>query len=436
MNGPTAAEKRAGLRHGLTILPAYNRTEVRVIPREWSVKRLADIGRIVRGASPRPAGDPKYFNGTFIPWLTVAAVTNIPDWTLRVTETLGFLTQDGANLSRTLEQGTVIIANSGATLGVAKILGIKSCANDGIAAIVNQREGDKRFVCYCLNSLTGYLRKVVATGNGQPNLNTALIGNITIPIPPAPEQRAIAAALSDVDAQIGTLDKLIAKKRAIKLAAMQLLLTGTRRLPRFDRGWDIKRIGEFTDCTAGGTPSTSIPAYWGGSNRWMSSGELNLKIVAEVEGRITDQGLRNSSAKMLPANCVLIGLAGQGKTRGTVAINKVPLSTNQSIAAVYPNSSFCSEYLYYNLDMRYDELRGMSTGEGGRGGLNLKVIGSIPVPFPELQEQCAIASALSDMDTEIAALEQRREKTKAIKQGMMQALLTGRVRLVNREASA
>lgn len=268
--------------------------------------------------------------------------------------------------------------------------------------------------------------------SGIPGVNRNDLHRVEVRIPPPAEQRIIAAALSDVDLLIDTLDSLIAKKRAIKLAAMQRLLSGRTRLPGFKSNWGTKRIGEFTECTAGGTPSTSTPAYWGGDNRWMSSGELNMKIVTEVEGRITDMGLHNSNAKMLPENCVLIGLAGQGKTRGTVVINRIPLSTNQSIAAVYPNPSFCSEYLYYNLDTRYDELRSMSKGDGGRGGLNLKIIRCIAVPFPELMEQRAIASVLFDMDAEIMALENHRDKIKSIKQGMAQALLTGRIRLATR----
>ena len=236
-----------------------------------------------------------------------------------------------------------------------------------------------------------------------------------------------------MDGLLAALEALIAKKRAVKQAAMQQLLTGKSRLPGFSGTWETKRIGDFTDCTAGGTPSTLISEYWGGTIRWMNSGELNNKIVHDVEGRITERGLRESSTKTVPPRCVLVGLAGQGKTRGTVAINMVELCTNQSIAAIYPSESFVSEYLYYNLDARYEELRGMSTGDGGRGGLNLQIILSIVVPFPHVDEQTAIAAVLSDMDAEIAALERRRDKTRVVKQGMMQQLLTGRVRLVKSE---
>ncbi|MCY3003122.1 MAG: restriction endonuclease subunit S, partial [Planctomycetota bacterium] len=264
----------------------------------------------------------------------------------------------------------------------------------------------------------------------QVNFENMALLEAPIRIPGIEEQSAIAEALSDVDGLLSGLDRLIAKKRNLKQAAMQQLLTGQTRLPGFHGEWEVKKVGEFADCTAGGTPSTRIASYWGGSIRWMSSGELNLKRVDEVEGRITEAGLHNSSATMLPAKCVLIGLAGQGKTRGTVAMNFVELCTNQSIAAVLPSSAFVPEYLYYNLDARYEELREMSTGAGGRGGLNLTIIKSVGVPFPTRPEQTAIAEVLTEMDAELAALEQRREKTRALKQAMMQELLTGRTRLV------
>ena len=198
---------------------------------------------------------------------------------------------------------------------------------------------------------------------------------------------------------------------------------------RFSGEWEIKRLGDFADCVAGGTPSTVNKEYWGGVIRWMSSSELNDKIIQDVEKRITERGLRESNTKIIPPRCVLIGLAGQGKTRGTVAINLVEICTNQSIAAIYPNEYFVPEYLYYNLDARYHELRGMSTGDGGRGGLNLQIIQSISVPFPEIAEQRAIAEVLSDVDRLLVTLEVLIAKKRAIKQATMQQLLTGKTRL-------
>lgn len=193
--------------------------------------------------------------------------------------------------------------------------------------------------------------------------------------------------------------------------------------------WEVKRLGDVTRIHAGGTPSTLFEAYWNGNIRWMNSGELNLKRVYEVEGRITELGLNNSSTHLIPKGCVLIGLAGQGKTRGTAAINYVDLCTNQSIAAIFPSDFHNSDFLYHVMDNKYQELRELSDGGGGRGGLNLKILNDIQIPLPPLPEQQRIAKALSDVDALISTTEKLLQKKRNIKQGTMQELLTGKKRL-------
>lgn len=193
--------------------------------------------------------------------------------------------------------------------------------------------------------------------------------------------------------------------------------------------WEVKRLGDVTRIQAGGTPSTLFEAYWNGNIRWMNSGELNLKRVYEVEGRITELGLNNSSTHLIPKGCVLIGLAGQGKTRGTAAINYVDLCTNQSIAAIFPSDFHNSDFLYHVMDNKYQELRELSDGGGGRGGLNLKILNDIQIPLPPLPEQQRIAKALSDVDALISTTEKLLQKKRNIKQGTMQELLTGKKRL-------
>ena len=208
----------------------YKQTDVGLIPEDWKCVTLGEIGDIVRGGSPRPAGDSRFFNGDFIPWLTVASLTNIPASEIYVTETISKLTELGSLQSRTLEKGTLIISNSGATLGVAKILGIKCCANDGVAAIINQKMGVREFLVYYFNTQTKKLHDQVATGNGQPNLNTDLIKNIAVPFPNEKEQTAIATILSDMDEEIQALEQRLGKTRQIKQGMMQELLTGKTRL--------------------------------------------------------------------------------------------------------------------------------------------------------------------------------------------------------------
>lgn len=248
-------------------------------------------------------------------------------------------------------------------------------------------------------------------------------------LPPKPEQIAIATTLSETDTLIDHLDKLITKKKAIKQGTMQQLLTGKKRLPGFSDKWEAKKISGFTFCLSGGTPNTNMTDYWGGNIKWMNSGELNDKKIFNVAGRITEKGLKESSTRTIPVNCVLVGLAGQGKTRGTVAINRIDLCINQSIAAILPSGSHNPDYLYYNLDYRYKELRSLSTGGEGRASLNLSIIKNIKIELPTKKEQEVISNLVSDMDKEIELLEQKRDKYIMLKNGMMQQLLTGTIRI-------
>ena len=130
----------------------------------------------------------------------------------------------------------------------------------------------------------------------------------------------------------------------------------------------------------------------------MSSGEVNKKVITSTEKYITELGLNNSSTKLLPENTVVIALAGQGKTRGKVAITKMVLCTNQSLCGIVTNERVSSKYLYYYLESQYLTLRSISSGDGNRGGLNLKMIGDFEVPLPSLQEQQRIVSILDKFD--------------------------------------
>lgn len=194
--------------------------------------------------------------------------------------------------------------------------------------------------------------------------------------------------------------------------------------------WEVKSVKDFSNIVTGATPSTDNPNYWGGNIRWMSSGELNNKIIYDVIGRITQDGYNSASTHMLPVDCVLIGLAGQGKTRGTAAINKVPLCTNQSIGAILPCNTVNPHYLYHFIDNQYLNLRALSSGDGGRGGLSKTLLLNFKIILsPHISEQERIAEALSDVDALIKELDALIEKKRMVLKATMQDLLTARRRL-------
>ena len=171
--------------------------------------------------------------------------------------------------------------------------------------------------------------------------------------------------------------------------------------------WEQRKLGKHSEIVAGGTPNTAHSEYWNPKEiPWMSSGEINKKVIYTTDNMISKIGFSNSSAKWVKEKSVLIALAGQGKTRGTVAITEISLTTNQSIAAIQPDDSLYYKYLFQNLKGRYDELRNISSGDGTRGGLNKQIISDLIVLAPDMNEQRKIGDFLCNLDN-LITLHQR-----------------------------
>lgn len=198
------------------------------IPQSWEVAKLNEISNVVRGGSPRPAGSHLLFNGDYLPWITVAELTNSAD--KYITKTKTKLTELGSTQTRILEMDTVVLANSGATLGVPRILKIRGGANDGIAAFLTLTKVSNDYLYFFLQTLTKFFREQLAPGSGQPNLNTSLIGGVYISIPPLEEQSMITEILNVIDDKISVLSIKKVSYQELKQGLMQQLLTGKIRV--------------------------------------------------------------------------------------------------------------------------------------------------------------------------------------------------------------
>lgn len=195
------------------------------------------------------------------------------------------------------------------------------------------------------------------------------------------------------------------------------------RFKGFTDDWEQRKVSDVAKIIAGGTPSTKENSYWEPKEiPWLSSGEVHKKYITFTDDMISQIGMNNSSAKMVAKDSVLIALAGQGKTRGTVAINRIPLTTNQSIAAMTFNENFIPEFVFYNLENRYDELRRMSSGDGSRGGLNKQLVGDIEIPYTEKKEQERIGSFFESLDRIITLHQRKCDETKKLKKFMLQKM--------------
>ena len=184
--------------------------------------------------------------------------------------------------------------------------------------------------------------------------------------------------------------------------------------------YPVKKVGDLAECYAGATPSTTVSEYWdNGTISWMSSGEVHLVHVDRTEAKITQKGYDHASTKMVPIHSVVIALAGQGKTRGTVAITEIPLCTNQSLCAIVPGEELHYEYLFHNLNGRYLELRSMAGDVNGHGGLNLRIIQNIPIVVPPMDDQLAFVMVARQADKSKFELKQAIEKIDKVMRALM-----------------
>lgn len=356
----------------------------------------------------------------------------------------------------TLRKNDVVIAMSGATTGK-----IGKVTEEFTPSFLNQRVGlfkvrdnekTESEIIYQIFSQDYIIKNILgnAGSSAQPNISPNFIENIQIYLPELkPEQTRIAEILRTADEAIEQTEKLIAKYQRIKTGLMQALLTRgidehgnirSKTTHKFvvksgievPNEWGVVEFGnkEYFDLATGGTPSTERKEYWEyGNIPWLSSGEVHKKEIFATDNFITELGYRNSNARFYPIDTILIALAGQGKTRGTVALNKIELTSNQSVAGIIPNKENIEPYfVFYYLELGYEMLRSISAGSG-RAGLTLNIISSISIPLPDINEQKRIVKSLRQLETSIRSETAHLSKLHSIKTGLMQELLSGRVRV-------
>ncbi|MES2362374.1 MAG: restriction endonuclease subunit S [Pseudomonadota bacterium] len=412
----------------------YKQTEVGVIPRDWGVRALGELNPFVTSGSRGWAAFYADRGSLFI------RITNMLRESIYLDlENLKFVSlppESSEGIRTQLQEHDVLIsitADIGIVSYVDRQVPTPAYINQHIALVrFDQARTCGKFVSYFLASEKPQKLFRASTDTGaKAGMSLPTVQKIQVALPSLLEQRAIAAALSDVDALLGGLDLLIGKKQGLKVAAMQQLLTGLTRLPGFSGEWEMRRLDELADIRSGGTPSTTVSQFWDGDIPWCTptdiTGLKGQKFLSETSRMITPHGLKASSAEMIPAFSIVMTSRA---TIGECAINMVPVSTNQGFKNFIPFVTTDVSFLYYLLTT---QKQGFITLCGGSTFLEIgkTQLVAYQVRLPGTKaEQTAIAAILSDMDTELAALQARRRKTQALKQAMMQELLTGRIRLV------
>lgn len=404
----------------------FKDTEIGKIPEEWETLYIHQITEISTGATPSTNINEYWENGT-IRWMSSGELNN-----KIIYDVNGRITQKGYDNTGThmLPKNCVLIglAGQGRTRGTAAYNKVELCTNQSIAAILPNSKYESKYLYFYIDSLYDKLRLLSAGDGGRGGLNKQILQNLEIAMPPLNEQHHIASALTSIDNLIASLGKLIEKKKNIKQGAMQQLLTGKTRLKGFTEPWVYRKISEIATTSSGGTPSRSIPNYYYGDIKWFTTTELKDNYLYDSVEHITREALNNSSAKMFPANTILMAM--YGATIGKLGVLKEPSTTNQACCAIKCND-IVEIFLFYIL--LYNRKSIIEKGCGaGQPNISQAIVNELSFLVPPCEkEQQAIATILTKMDNEITALEAKRAKYEAIKQGMMQQLLTGKIRLIS-----
>ena len=404
----------------------YKRTEVGVIPEDWkssSVRAIASStpNAIVGG----PFGSDLVSKDYVAHGVPVIRGQNMSDrW---VSGSFVFVTPMKAkSLEANLAHPGDIVFTQRGTLGQVSLVPDKPfsaylVSQSQMKLSVNRNVADPLFLFYFF---TSYEQQKLIQGRtiqtGVPHINLGILREIPVRLPPLAEQRAIAEALSDVDELLVGLEVLIAKKRAVKQAAMQQLLTGKSRLPGFSGTWTEKPLRDLTAITMGQSPP-SISYNLRGEGLPLIQGNADI-----VDRQTLDRVWTTQVSKRCDSGDLLLTVRAPV---GTVAVARKAACLGRGVCGLKPIGN--SAFLFHALVNAEDRWRILEQGSTFTAA-NSEQVGQFCLRVPtDESEQRAIATILSDMDTDIAALERRRDKTRVVKQGMMQQLLTGQVRLVS-----
>lgn len=267
------------------------------------------------------------------------------------------------------------------------------------------------------------------TGTKVTSISKSSIVRISVVYPPTiKEQGRIANALCQIDDLIEALDEQIEKKKLIKQGAMQQLLTGKTRLKGFSGEWEIVKLGDVAEMNSGGTPSSRNPHYYGGMINFLSISDMTNsgKFIFSTEKTITQLGLDNSSAREFPAGTLMYAMYA---SLGKCSITKINTAVSQAILGFKLSKRMDRDFLYYYFCFIEESVKKMGQ-TGTQSNLSKKIVEDFEIYVSkDISEQQAIASTLSTMDEEIQTLQEERDKYALVKQGMMQQLLTGKIRL-------
>jgi len=417
------------------IAEGYKQTEVGVIPNDWEVVCLGEM-TIKVGSGITPTGGERVYKKDGRPFLRSQNV----GWGHLLMEDIAFIDDTIHDTFKDTEilENDVFLNITGASIGRSAVADSRvKGGNVNQHVCIIRTVKDKlypRFLNYLLLSRAGQkqIDSFQAGGNRQ-GLNFGQIRSFKIPLPPTKaEQTAIATALSDADALISSLEKLIAKKRNIKQGAMQQLLTGKKRLPGFSGKWEVKKLGNLGKFRGGSGFPTKYQGRVEGNYPFFKVSDMNNEgnatFMINSNNWISETVRKETSANTFPRHSIVFAKIGAAIfLERKKVLSRESCIDNNMMGFILDEGCAHFKFIYYlflNIQL------GKLVSTTALPSLNGREIAELEFGIPEFEEQTAIVQILSDMDAEIEALEKKMEKYKMIKQGMMQELLTGKTRLV------
>lgn len=379
----------------------------------WTYKKLGEVVTIERGGSPRPIQDYITTAENGLNWIKIGDAVEGSKY---ITSTKEKIKPEGLKKTRFVHKGDFILSNS-MSFGRPYILGIDGCIHDGWLVLHDEKEiFDKSYLYYYLSSPSIYAEfKRLAVGGVVNNLNSDIVRKVRVAIPSKEEQQAIVRELDGINRLIDLQEEQL---REYDRLAQSLFYTTFGDPATNPKGWEVKKLGEVAETTSGGTPSKAHNEYYeGGTIPWLRSGEVSQGLIYKTELFITQAGLDNSSAKIIPVNSVAIAM--YGATVGEVGIIKAPMSTNQAVCSIFPNESVMPIYLLYFLRAMKPHYINIAAG-GAQPNISQAIIRNTKLPLPPLALQQTFAAQIEAIEQQKALIRRSLDDTRTLLAARMQ----------------
>jgi type I restriction enzyme S subunit len=418
----------------------FKEVEIGKIPIDWQISEVGELFEVVTGTTPSTK-DIDYWNGGNINWFTPLDLSKL-NGRISIKESERKITAKALKeYNLTLMPPGSIILSTRAPVGYVAVLEREGTFNQGCKGLIpkDKENVHSLFYSYYLLSQKQKLENL-SGGSTFKELSKTMLENFKIPLPPVEEQRAVAGVLGVVDSVIAKTDEVIAKTECLKKGLMQTLLTrgiGHKEFKETEIGkipkeWDVKKVSDLFDVATGTTPSTKQKEYWnGGTINWITPTDLSkLNGTIYIKGserKITERALKETNLTLMPKGSIIVSTRAPV---GYVAVLEEPSTFNQGCKGLIPKrqGEIMPEFYCYYLLSKKQMLENLSGGSTFKELSKEKLL-NFSIPLPSFIEQKRIAESILNLDRKIGIERNERVRLERIKRGLMDLLLTGKVRV-------